>query len=109
MPAITDLRGYMDALRASFDAERAAGRRAVLQYCFTGAVTGACYADIAEGALTVCEGNHPTPTATVHADFDLWLRVIAYHLDPLMAYQEGLFTVEGDVEALIETDTLFVR
>lgn len=109
MPAITDLRGYMDALRASFDAERAAGRRAILQYCFTGAVAGDCYADIADGALTVCEGRHPTPTATVRADFDLWLRVIAYHLDPLMAYQEGLFTVEGDVDTLIETDTLFAR
>lgn len=109
MPAITDLRAYMDALRASFDAGRAAGRCVVLQYCFTGAVTGACYAVIADGALTVSEGQHPAPTATVQADFELWLRVVAYHLDPLMAYQDGLFSVEGDVEALIETDALFTR
>jgi putative sterol carrier protein len=110
MPAIHDLQGYMDALRASFNAERASGQSVILQYLFSGAVTGACHAVIADGALlTVAEGRHPTPTATVSADFDLWLRIIAYHLDPLMAYQEGLYTVEGDIETLLETDAWFTR
>ncbi len=109
MPAIHDLQGYMDALRASFDAERARGRQVTLQYCFSGAVTGVCYATIADGTLTVAEGRHPAPTAVVTSDFELWLRIIAYHLDPLLAYQEGLYAVEGDIEALIETDTWFMR
>ncbi|HEY7849883.1 MAG TPA: SCP2 sterol-binding domain-containing protein [Ktedonobacterales bacterium] len=109
MPAIHDLQGYMDALRASFDAERAGGRSATLQYLFSGSVTGACHAVIADGALSVAEGRHPAPTATVIADFDLWLRITTYQLDALMAYQEGLFAVEGDVETLIETDDWFTR
>lgn len=110
MPAISDLHGYMDALRASFNAERAGGRSLILQYCFTGAESGACYAVITNGALTtVAAGRHPSPTATVTTDFDLWLRVISYQLDPLLAYQEGLYAVEGDVEALIESDAMFTR
>lgn len=109
MPAIYDLQSYMDALRASFDPERAGDREMTLQYIFTGAVTGACYATIAHGALQVAEGRHPAPTAAVTADFELWTRVIAYHIDPLMAYQEGRFSVEGDMEALLESDVCFRR
>jgi hypothetical protein len=45
----------------------------------------------------------------VTTDFDLWLRIVAYHIDPLMAYQEGLFAVEGDVELLLEVDSWFAR
>jgi hypothetical protein len=109
MPAIHDLQGYMDALRATFVAERAAGRSVTLQYLFSGSVTGACYAIIADGTLTVAEGRLPAPTARVTTDFDLWLRIVAYHIDPLMAYQEGLFAVEGDVELLLEVDSWFAR
>ena len=109
MPGIYTLQDYMDALRASFVAERAEGSQITLQYVFSGAVTGACYAVITEGAIQVGEGRHPQPTATVLADFDVWRRVIAYHVDPLIAYQDGLFRVEGDIEALIESDAWFQR
>lgn len=109
MPAIHDLQSYMDALRASFDTERAGDREMTVQYIFTGEVNGACYATIAHGAVLVAEGRHPAPTTAVTADFELWMRVIAYHIDPLMAYQEGLFSVEGDMEALLESDICFRR
>ncbi len=109
MTGIHNLQEYMEALRASFDAGRAGERRAVVQYIFTGAVTGACYAAVADGALVVAEGVHPAPTVAVTTDFDLWKQTIAYHHDPLLAYQEGLFTVEGDTETLIESDTWFRR
>jgi putative sterol carrier protein len=99
----------MDALRAAFDAERVGETRATVQYLFTGAVTGACYASVADGALLVAEGRHPAPTVAVTTDFELWKQIIAYHHDPLMAYQEGLFTVEGDMETLLESDTWFRR
>lgn len=109
MPGIHDLTSYMDALRAAFDAERAGDRRATLQYVFSGTVNGACYAVVADGTLEVVEGRHPAPTATATSDFDLWVRLIAYHLDPLIAYQEGLYRIDGDVEMMIESDSWFRR
>ncbi len=109
MPAIQDLPGYMDAMRASFDSARAGGRNVSFQYNFTGAVSGSCYAIIADGAIQVAEGRHAAPNATVTSDFDLWLRIITYHLDMLMAYQEGMFTIEGDVESVLESDAWFRR
>jgi putative sterol carrier protein len=109
MPPIQSLQDYMNALRSSFDAPRAAGQRATLQYIFTGSATGACYAVIADGAVTVVDGMATAPSVTVTSDFDVWMRVIAYHNDPLIAYQEGMFAVEGDMEKLLESDTWFRR
>jgi hypothetical protein len=109
MPGISDLQGYMAALEASFDAERACSRPITVQYLFTGAVNGACHAVLANGALAVAEGIHPAPTVTVTSDFDLWNRIVTYEIDPLMAWQDGLYQAEGDLEALIELDACFRR
>lgn len=109
MPGIHDLQGYIAALRATFDAERAPQLRMTVQYLFSGAVNGACSASLADGALVVAEGCHPAPTVTVRSDFELWMRIVSYEIEPLMAYQDGLYTVEGDIEALIELDACFRR
>lgn len=112
MPTFRDTQSYLSAMRATFDGERARGKRVTLQYIFTGAVEGACYATIADGELYVAEGRcpaHAIPDATVTVDFTLWQRMLAYREDMLLAYQAGRFTVEGDVETFMESDSWFRR
>lgn len=107
--AIDTLEDYLRAMQNVFAADRARGKRAVLQYVFSGRVSGACYAVVDDGVLQAAVGTHSSPTATVEVDFDLWMQVLSYKIDGLMAYQEGRFRVLGDVEALMESDTWFVR
>jgi putative sterol carrier protein len=104
-----DLPGYIAVLRATFDAAATGGRGFVIQYDFTGRVAGVCHATIASGALSVALGPAPAPDVIVTADFDLWRRVLAHQVDGLMAWQEGLFTVTGDMETLMESDLWFRR
>jgi putative sterol carrier protein len=106
---ITTIEDYTRVMRQSFQPERARGRRAVLQYHFTGRVQDSCYAQIDDGALLVARGTHPAPTATVRVDFDLWLRILSYEVDGLMAFQAGQYQVEGVLETLMESDTWFQR
>ena len=103
------IEGYLRTMEDTFSAARAQGRCAVLQYHFTGSQEGACYAMIEDGALRVARGTHPAPTAAVSADFDLWMRILAYEEDGLLAYQDGKYTVTGDVETLMDSDAWFVR
>ena len=103
------IEGYLRAMQATFVPEKARGRRAVLQYTFTGCLQGACHAVIEDGTITTCLGPHPAPTAAVTCDFDLWMRILAYEEDGLLAYQAGRYTVEGDFETLMESDTWFAR
>ena len=107
--AIDTLEDYLRAMRTVFAPDRARGKRAVLQYNFSGRVTESCYAVMEDGALQVAAGTHPAPTATVDVDFDLWMQVLAYKIDGLIAYQEGRFRVQGDVDTLMESDTWFIR
>ena len=100
---------YLAAMQATFLAERARGAHAVLQYTFTGSQTGGCYAIIEDGTLQVSRGTHPAPTATVTVDFDLWMRILAYEVDGLLAAEDGLYTASGDLEMLMISDTWFRR
>jgi hypothetical protein len=106
---ITTIDEYMDAMRQTFVPERARAAHVVLQYHFTGRECGACYAVIADGTIAVARGTHPAPTATVTVDFDLWLRILVYQIDGLLAYQEGRYTITGDIETLMISDTWFKR
>ena len=100
---------YMRLARQSFLPERARGRNVVLQYHFMGRITDSCFVQLDDGALLAAQGTHPNPTATVRVDFDLWLRILSYQVDGLMAYQAGEYWVEGDLETLMESDTWFHR
>ena len=106
---ITTIEDYMRLARQSFVPEHAHGRRAVLQYHFTGRATDSCYVQIENDTLLVAQGTHPNPTTTVWVDFDLWLRILSYEVDGLIAYQAGQYQVEGDLETLMESDTWFRR
>jgi len=99
----------MRLARQSFVPEHAHGRRAVLQYHFTGRAADSCYVQIENDTLLVAQGTHPNPTTTVWVDFDLWLRILSYEVDGLIAYQAGQYQVEGDLETLMESDTWFRR
>jgi hypothetical protein len=100
---------YLRAMETAFDGPRAGSRNAVLQYVFSGRQVGICHAVIEDGALRTGLGAHPAPTATVYVDFDLWMRILSYQDDALLALQDGRYRVEGNVEALMESDTWFRR
>jgi hypothetical protein len=108
MPIAT-IDDYLRLMRQSFLPERARGRHTMLQYHFTGRVEGSCYAQIDDGELLVAQGTHPAPSVSVRADFDLWLRILSYEMDGLLAFQAGDYQVDGDLETLMESDTWFRR
>ncbi len=103
------IENYLRVMEQSFIPERARDKCAVFQYVFSGSCAGVCHAVVDRGTLRTGLGPHPAPTATVCVDFDLWLRILSYQADGLLAYQDGSYSVIGDVEALMEGDTWFRR
>ena len=107
--AIRSIDDYLRALTTSFLPAAAGDRSVVLQYVFSGREQGVCHAVIAAGAIAVARGPHPSPTVIVTTDFDLWLHVITHEVDGLIAYQDGLYTAEGDFLALMDSALWFER
>lgn len=106
---IRTIEDYLRAMETSFAPERARGQQAILQYTFSGREAGTCHAVITDGTIRVAVGPHPAPTVEVHADFDLWMEILAYRVDGLMAYQKGRYTIVGDPALLIDSNAWFVR
>lgn len=100
---------YLRSMEKTFVPEHTRGKHVVLQYVFSGRQTGACYAVIDDGCLSAARGKHPAPTATVYCDFDLFLRIVAYEEDGLLAYEDSKYRIEGDILTLMESDTWFDR
>jgi putative sterol carrier protein len=98
---------YLRRLERAFLPERAAGRSAIFQYEFSGRCVGTCHVVIHNGMLRAAMGPHLTPSAVIESDFDLWLRLVTYEEEPLLAYQRGAYKVSGDLELLMEADTWF--
>jgi putative sterol carrier protein len=107
--AIQTIDDYLHAMKTSFEPAAAGGRSLVLQYEFTGREQGVCHAAIAAGQIQVAHGPHLTPSVVVTADFDLWMRIISHNVDGLIAFQDGLYSVEGDYLALMDSDLWFTR
>ena len=107
--AITTIDELLASMQSSFVPERAQGHTATIQYRFSGRETGSCYAIVEGGTLRTAHGEHATPDVTVTSDFDLWLRILAYEEDALMAWQAGKYTITGSMETLMDSDLWFTR
>jgi putative sterol carrier protein len=91
------LKTLMSVLKIGFNRQKAAGKQGVLQFNFTGEVTGSCYFKVADGRIEAFEGQADKPDLKVDSAFEVWADVIVGKLDGAQAFFEGKYKVEGDV------------
>jgi len=99
----------MDGMPEAFDAAKAGGVSATIQFNFTGAETGNYTAKVADGKCEVKEGTADSPTVTINSPSDVWLKIIRGELDGATAFMSGQFTFTGDMGVLMQMQTWFPR
>ena len=97
-----------DNMAANFNADKAAGMKAVYQYDITGEGGGKWHADIADGACAVSEGEAGSPNITITVASNDWLDIINGKLDGQMAFMSGKLKVKGDMSLAMKLKTLFL-
>jgi putative sterol carrier protein len=97
-----------DNMAANFNAEKAAGMKAVYQYDITGEGGGKWSAEIADQKCTVTEGEHASPNITITVAAKDWLDIINGKLDGQMAFMSGKLKVKGDMSLAMKLKTLFL-
>lgn len=75
-------------------------RAVVLQFDFSGEVTGACRFIIAEGRVRACEGADPNPDIVIETPFELWMDIMTRKADGPAMFMARRYKVHGDVELL---------
>ncbi len=97
----------MNAMPTAFKPEAAAGLDCVIQFNFSGDEPGEWNVTIKDGACSVAQGQAASPTATIDAPSEVWLKIARKELDGAAAFMSGQFKATGDLGLLMRMGSLF--
>ncbi|MCW2956490.1 MAG: 3-hydroxy-3-methylglutaryl CoA synthase [Thermoleophilia bacterium] len=100
--------GVFQAMEGQFKADKAAGINATFQFDITGDGGGQWNAVVADGAATFSEGVAESPTVTITALDEDWIRIVNGQLNPQMAFMTGKIKVKGDLALATKLGALFL-
>ena len=103
------IKEVMDGMPGAFQADKAGGANATIQFNFTGAEPGNYTAKIADGKCEVTEGNSDAATVTINSPSEVWLKVMRRELDGATAFMSGQFTFTGDMGVLMQMQNWFAQ
>lgn len=99
----------LEQLQGAFQAEKATGVKATIQLKLTGENAGLYYLTIQDKTITGGEGAVEKPRLTVTANSKDLLDVFNGKLDPMSAYFQGKFVVQGDLNFAMSLVNLFKK
>lgn len=91
-----------------FKADQASDLKMEVQFELSGDDGGAWYVKVADGACTIEEGAIDSPQATVKMDATDWVDMSTGKLNPMAAFMSGKVKVEGDLNAVMKIQQLFL-
>jgi putative sterol carrier protein len=101
------IKEVMEGMPGAFQADKAGGANATIQFNFSGAEPGNYTAKIADGKCEVTEGNSDAATVTINSPSDVWLKIMRRELDGATAFMSGQFTFTGDMGVLMQMGSWF--
>jgi putative sterol carrier protein len=104
MPTVKET---FDAMQGRFDAGKAAGTNATVQYDISGEGGGTWHAVISNGTCTVSEGPATNPTLTLQMSAQDWLDMTAGKQSGQMLFMSGKLKLKGDMGLAMKLPSLF--
>ena len=97
----------MDEMPGKLNTSVAEGLDAVIQYDLTGEGGGQYQCAIKDGACSVNEGQHESPTMTVTIAAPDFVDMIGGKLDGMSAFMSGKLKIGGDMGLAMKLQSLF--
>ncbi len=104
MPTVPEI---FEQMPTKFKKDAAAGMNAVYQYDVTGDGGGKWYTAIADGELTVGEGEHENPNITITVADSDYIDMVSGKLNGQTAFLTGKLKIKGDMSLAMKLGTLF--
>lgn len=92
-----------------FDASKAGGTRANIQFDLTGENGGKWVMKIADGQATAEKGEIENPNLTLIADARDYVKIALGQMDPTSAFMSGKLKIKGDMGLAIKMQSMFRR
>jgi len=98
----------MEKMPGAFQPEKAQGVDAIIHFKFTGAEAGDWNAKIAEGKVTVAQGEpSEKATMTLTADSNDYVKIFTGELDGMSAFMQGKIKLGGDLNLAMKLMQMF--
>jgi putative sterol carrier protein len=104
MPSVKDT---FDAMESRFDAGKAAGTNATVQYDISGEGGGTWNAVIGNGTCKVSEGPAPNPNLTLQMAAQDWLDMTSGKTSGQMLFMSGKLKLKGDMGLAMKLPSMF--
>ena len=109
IPRPDSIESFMNIMSIGFNPERASEIKAVIQFNFSGEVTGSCHFEIEGGQITAKEGISPNPNLIVESPFEIWMDVITGKVQGQDMFMQQKFKASGDFMLLLRMNEIFSR
>jgi hypothetical protein len=95
---------FFAGMASRYNPKAIPGMKGVLQFIFD---TGSYYLVIDGDKCTAYAGKHPKPTTTITSPEEVWMKISKGELSGQTSLMEGLYTLEGDMNLLINIGKMF--
>jgi len=102
VPRPRTLEDFMMIFTYGLNAKAAGGKKAFVQFNFSGPVKDACYFVVADGRVQPVAGTHPNPDLTIETPFDLWMDIVTRKADGAQMLMENKYKVRGDLALMLQ-------
>ncbi len=101
-PSLDSIAASFAGMKQAFVPSRAANVDKTIQFNFSGREAGTWHVIVRNGTFDYAQGAADSPSTTVTADSDDWLRILRRELDPTMAFMAGKLKIAGDVGVMLQ-------
>ena len=98
---------FILVFKIGFNAQAAENMQAVLQFDFSGEVTGTCYFTIEDGRIDAQEGTAEFADLTIVTPFEVWMDIMTGKAEGQQMFMEQKYQVSGNIELLMRMGALF--
>jgi putative sterol carrier protein len=103
----TSIEQVFDAMPSRFNPNAAAGVDAIFQFDLSGDNGGKYWVKVANQQVQVNQGEAETPTITVSASADDYLKMVNGEIAPMTAFMQGKIKVKGNMGLAMKLQSIF--
>lgn len=104
---IEKLEDAIALMESRFNPEAAAGVDAIFQFDISGENGGQYWLEVKDKQVDVHEGKHDSPSITIKATAENYLKMLNGDLPPMSAFMQGKVKVDGNMGLAMKLQSMF--